>query len=313
LEGGLIRIGRAIQDLPEPARDRNAQLGIALMVVATLFFSFQDGVTKTLVQHYSIWELVFIRFCVLLAVVMTVSVRMGGALAMVRSRQKSLQLLRGIVLIGEIALVGLSYRYLSLAEAMTIFHLFPLIGVAMAVVFLKERLSIGMIVSMLLGLVGLLIAAAPASDVNFIGVGCAFGAAILYAAYIVLTRFAAAKDRPITSIFYVCVVGVVIPPALFFSSFTSIRSEHIWLFVLLCAFNIVAQSSVIVALSYARASLVQPINYLQIVWAALVGYWIFSNTPSINTVGGSILIVGAGLLLILSNRNKGPAPSTLSD
>lgn len=148
----------------------NPRLGVLAMIVATLFFSFQDGVTKTLIVDYSIWQLVFIRFSVLLLAVFAASFVTSGPLAIVRSAHAWFQVSRGVMLISEIVLIGLSFRYLGLAEAMTIFHLFPLMGVVMAVLILKERLNVTTFASLLLGLVGLIIAVAPGTDSNYIGV-----------------------------------------------------------------------------------------------------------------------------------------------
>ncbi len=304
MKGRLIQIGRAGHRAAKTSPDRNAQLGIVLMIIATVFFSFQDGVTKTLIQHYSIWELVFVRFCVLLVAVTLAATLTGGLKAMVRSGRKGLHLLRGVILIGEIVLIGQAYRYLGLAEVMAIFHLFPVIGIVMAVVFLKEKLALTTIVSLLLGLVGLAVTMAPANNLNVQGLACALGAAFFYATYIVLTRSASVCDGPTTSIFYICLVGVLVPAVLFFSTFKPIQPEHFGLFGTLCAFNIVAQSSVVVALSFARASLLQPINYLQIVWAGLIGFWIFADTPTFNTILGGVLIAGAGMILVVSNARR---------
>ena len=227
-----------------------------------------------------------------------------GPVKMIQSNQVQLHLLRGVVLISEITLLGISFRYLELAEAMTIFHLFPVIGVALAFVFLKEQIAASTIFALFAGVSGLVIASIPFGSINLIGLLCALGAAVSYAAYIVLTRFTANDDGPLTSIFYVCLVGFTLPMVFASHRFVAIEAEHIWLFFLLCLFNIIAQSAVIFALSYSRASLLQPINYLQIVWAVLVGFFVFTEVPSANLILGSVLIVGAGLMLIAANRKR---------
>ena len=51
-----------------------------------------------------------------------------------------------------------------------------------------------------------------------------------------------------------------------------------------------------------RASLTQPIRYLQIVWAEMVGRCVSSDTPSLRTIRGGLLTVGEGLLPLISNR-----------
>ncbi len=165
----------------------------------------------------------------------------------------------------EIVLIGLSFQDLGLTKAMTIFHLFPLIRVVMAILVLKEHLNATTLAWLLLGLISLIIAVAPGTDLNYIGVCCALGAAFCYAAHIVMTRYADAGDSPMTSIFYVSIVGIIIPVLFFGDTFTPIARDHIWMFVTLCAFSIVAQGNVIMTLSYANAPLLQPLNNLQII------------------------------------------------
>ncbi|WP_170381936.1 DMT family transporter [Ruegeria atlantica] len=282
--------------------DRNAVRGIFLMIAATIAFSFHDAMTKKLIQHYSIWQLVFIRFSVLLVVVSTVSHFTSGLGAMARTSRVWLNVTRGGILIGEIVLIGLSYRYLGLAESMTIFHLFPLIGVVLAVVLLKERVSRSTIIALVLGFIGLLVAVAPSNQLDTTGVVFALGAAVCYASYIVLTRLTATNDGPQTSLFYVCTVGTIVPVLFFFDQFKAINPDHLWPIVLLCVFNIVGQYSIVMALSFARASLLQPVNYMQIAWASLIGYFLFSNVPTPRTLVGAAFIIGAGLVLIIFNR-----------
>jgi drug/metabolite transporter (DMT)-like permease len=302
--------GRLISILPSrtlssgSASDRNAQSGIVLMILATVFFSFQDGVTKTLIIYYPIWELVFIRFCVLLTAVTLVSFFFRGPVAMATSGNVRLHLLRGVILICEIFLIGLSYQYLGLAQAMAIFLIFPVFGVTLAFVFLKEQLALTTLIALAIGVLGLLVASAHVDSVNLTGVFFALGAAVAYAGYLVLTRFTSCEDGPITSIFYICLVGIVLPLVVSADSFIAIAPEHYWLFALLCTFNIVAQGGVIVALSYARASLLQPFNYLQVVWASLVGYLVFADQPGLDTILGSILIFGSGFLVIYANSKR---------
>lgn len=311
VNGRLIRIEKTNVHATPSAVDRNTHLGIVLMVFATIFFSFQDGVTKSLIDHYPIWQLVFIRFCVLLVSVTLVSCFVRGPMRMLQSKQVQLHLVRGVVLISEIALLGLSFKYLGLAEAMTIFHSFPVIGVVLAFVFLKEQVARSTVLALLAGVSGLIIASIPFGSINLVGMLCALGAAVSYAAYIVLTRFTANDDGPLTSIFYVCLVGMALPMVFASHRFVAIEAKDVWLFFLLCLFNIIAQSAVIFALSYSRASLLQPINYLQIVWAVFVGFFVFAEVPSVNLILGSVLIVGAGLMLIAANRKRETQSTTL--
>ena len=306
MDGRTIKIGVRTESVSVASESANAKLGMSLMLLATVFFAFQDSVTKVLVQHYPIWQLVFVRFLVLSVVITAVSFWRGGPVQMVQSTIAPLHLLRGVIVIGEVALVSLSLRHLGLAEAMTIFHLFPIIGVGLSILFLRERVAVPTVLAIGLGFYGFVTAAAPSNELNAIGVLAALGAAVLYAIYIVLTRFVADTDSPLTSLFYICVAGVILPLVLFSRAFVPIQTEHVLLFVLLCTFNIVAQCSVVFALSFAQASLLQPINYFQVLWAAIIGMMLFSEVPTLGIIVGGVCIVGAGLLLVRWGTETAP-------
>ena len=85
--------------MQRPSPDKDLRIGIAIKLLATFFFSFQGAVTKTLIQHYSVWQLVFVEFSVLLVVVTGVAVQMGQAHVLLKTRNRAFQPLRGVVLI----------------------------------------------------------------------------------------------------------------------------------------------------------------------------------------------------------------------
>ena len=68
-----------------------------MMVLATLFLTFQDAVIKSLTQLYSVWQLVCTRFAVPLVVVTAVDVLKGQVHVLQRARGRTFQLLRGVV------------------------------------------------------------------------------------------------------------------------------------------------------------------------------------------------------------------------
>ena len=48
----------------------------------------------------------------------------------------------------------------------------------------------------------------------------------------------------------------------------------------------------------AQASLLAPFNYTKLLWATILGYLLFGDTPTLNTLTGSIVIVVAGLYVL---------------
>jgi drug/metabolite transporter (DMT)-like permease len=53
---------------------------------------------------------------------------------------------------------------------------------------------------------------------------------------------------------------------------------------------------------YASASLVAPFDYTAMIWALVLGYAMFSETPTVEIIGGSAIIAAAGLFVIWRER-----------
>lgn len=280
-------------------------IGCTALIGATLFFSLQDAETKILLQDYSIWQLVLIRFFSLMVVLLGISVfQNGGPLRVIRSGRPWLQCVRGAFLIAEIALIGLSFKYLGLAEAMTVFHVFPIVGVIFAIVLLGERAAWQTAVALIAGFLGVVIVAGPGTDINPMGLLLSLSAAVCYAIYLVLTRMTSFVDGVMTSLLFASLAGSVIPLFLGWNSFQPIDGAHAWNFVRLCLFNMIGQTCIVLAFSSAPATVLQPLNYVQIVWAAVIGYLVFGDTPASSTWIGGALIVAAGILQIRASQQQ---------
>jgi drug/metabolite transporter (DMT)-like permease len=282
---------------------QKAVLGICLIILSTVFFSLQDGMTKLLIQQYSVWQLVFVRFLVLSLVLIAVtSARSSksGFRTVIRSKRPWLQFVRCLFLLAEIVALTLSYKHLGLAEVMTTFYVFPLIVAAISVAALGEHVGKATIVSLGFGFAGVIFAVGPTMQVSFVGVSLALSAAVFYAVYIVLTRYVSRDDGVLTSLIYAAAICTVVPALFFHDTFEPVRADHVLPFVLLCIFHAIAQFSVVIALSLTKASSLQPFNYLQIVWAIFVGMVLFSDVPSLAVVSGAVLIVFGGLLKVFS-------------
>jgi drug/metabolite transporter (DMT)-like permease len=61
------------------------------------------------------------------------------------------------------------------------------------------------------------------------------------------------------------------------------------------------------AFQRAPASTLAPFSYTQIVWAALIGWLVFGDAPTIWTLTGGAVIIGCGLFVLFDERrNRAP-------
>jgi drug/metabolite transporter (DMT)-like permease len=66
------------------------------------------------------------------------------------------------------------------------------------------------------------------------------------------------------------------------------------------------------SLKLAPASVVVPYQYSMIIWAVIFGYFVFGDVPSIATLAGAAIIIGAGLYIFLRERDLGRRETVVS-
>ncbi len=58
--------------------------------------------------------------------------------------------------------------------------------------------------------------------------------------------------------------------------------------------------------------MVVPYQYSMIIWAVMFGYAVFGDVPSMATIVGAAIIIGAGLYIFLRERKLGREERALS-
>ncbi|SHL58975.1 DMT family transporter [Roseibium suaedae] len=279
--------------------------GILFAVLATLFFSVMDAMSKSLVVTHSVWFILMVRYWFHLVVaIIWASLSKQGLRGAMATKRPALQLIRGFLLVSEIALIIYAYSMLGLADVTTIIMVHPLIVTGLAVLFLGEYVSLRRVMALVLGLVGLAIIMQPGSNMWSYGGVVALAATTTFALYQLFTRMVSAYDNVMTSFFYAGLTGVVLTTYMGLTHMPPLDQINWLLVVGICIFSTAAHFSVMKALSLTQASAIQPFTYLQIVWSIPIGLLVFGTFPLWSTLLGAVMIVCAGLY---SLRNSGPA------
>ncbi|GHB43310.1 hypothetical protein GCM10007094_35920 [Pseudovibrio japonicus] len=278
-------------------------MGIALTILSTLIFAMQDAITKQLVTDHPVWFILMVRFWVLLAIAIGwAMLSKQGFYNVVRTKRPSLQIIRGLLLFGEICLMTFALSMLGLAEVTAIFQAHPLIVTGLAALFLGETVGWRRVLAMFCGMAGLLIMLQPEGDIAGWGGVVALAASVTFALYQLFTRVASRDDSALTSFFYVGVVGAVLSTFLGSQHMMALSDVDWVLLLAICMTGTAAHFLLMKALSLAQASDIQPFNYLQLVWSIPIGFIVFSDLPVWSTILGAIVVVGAGLFSLSRQR-----------
>ena len=291
-----------MSDSAAGARQDNVGRGIFFALVAILIFSSQDAMSKFLVQSVSPFQMTMMRFWAFGAFSLFLALRKGSLTAALRTRQPLWQVLRGLLLITDIWMYVLSLRTVPLAAVQSITLVYPLLVTLFAIPLLGEKVGVFRLVAVTVGFLGALIIVRPGGVPLDWGVGYAIGSGACYALYIVLTRKVSATDSATTSVVYVGAVGLLVSTAVGVFFWHPLDLTTTLLIGYIMVTGVVAHGMMILALTLAPASTLQPFNYTSLPWSIALAYLIFHEVIDPISLLGAGIIVAAGLVVMTRER-----------
>lgn len=276
-------------------------IGIFFAILAYFNFSVLDAFQKTAVIYHSIFQILLIKYSFVLFLSYFESRRKNTS-KFYKSKNMKLQILRGILSIVESSCFVLAFRYLSLADAHSIASLTPVLVVGMSAIFLKEYVSPKTWIAIFIGFIGVLIIMRPGLSIFDPTSLLPLVAAFFLGLYQVVTRKVSAYDSAETSLFYNSIIGIGIMSVLSFFYWQELTSNSYILLSGVGIFFAIGLYFQIIALSKARASIVQPFHYTLIFWSIILGYLFYNDFPDVPTIVGAIIITLSGIY-VLNQKN----------
>jgi drug/metabolite transporter (DMT)-like permease len=292
------------------ARQDNVGRGMVFALVALLLFSTQDAAGKFLVQTISPFQTTMMRFWAFAAFAMVLALRRGSIRDALRSGHPVLQVVRGGLLIADIWMFVASLKTLQLPEVQGITLVYPLIVTLLAVPILGEKVGLFRLSAVAVGLLGALLIVRPGGVPLDWGVLFAVGSGLCYALYLVLTRKVSQTDSAATSMIYTGLVGLVISSAVgvFYWQPLDVQTGLAVGYIMFT--GVAAHGLMILALSLAPASILQPFNYTSLPWSIGLSLVFFHHMIDPLSLLGASIVVGAGLVVMARERiRKIPVPS----
>jgi drug/metabolite transporter (DMT)-like permease len=282
---------------------QNERLGIFLMVITTIVFASQDGLSKYLATEYNVYMVVMIRYWFFAAFVMTISSRKpGGVKQVAKTKTPLLQIFRSLILVAEMCVTILAFTLLGLAETHAIFASYPLIIAMLSGPILGEHVGWRRWLAICVGFFGILIILNPGSGIFSPFALVPLAGAILFALYGLLTRYAGQYDNSSTSFFWTGIIGCIAMTAIGLNFWDPVSQADWSIMLILSASGMLGHFLLIKCYEVAEASAVQPFAYLQLIWASLIGIIIFGEQITTNVLIGACIIVGAGLFTLWRER-----------
>ena len=272
-------------------------VGILFGIFAYLSFSILDAIQKTLVLHHSIFQLLLVKYFFVLCLSLFESKRKNNYL-FYKSKNIKLQIFRSLLSMIESGCFVLSFKYLSLANAHSVGSLAPVIVVALSAIILKEKVSPKTWIAIFIGLIGVLIILRPTSSIFDPKALLPLIAAFILGLYQIVTKKVSNHDTNETSLFYTSLIGLIIMSLLSSKFWTPVDKSSYSMFLGIGIFFSLGLYLQIIALSKARASIIQPFHYTLIFWAIIFGYIFYNDIPDMFTVIGAVIITCSGIFVL---------------
>ena len=303
-------------------RTENNTKGIIFILLGMATFSIQDALIKFIYNDAALYELYFGR--TLAAIILLVSyLKFSKKKIDLKTHYPLLTTIRVVCFFFGFSFFYISLTYMTLATANALFFCCPFFVSILAIIFLKEKIGIRRWSAIITGFIGVYIVLNPDfSNFNYLELA-PIACALCYAISMTITKITSDKDNVYTQMLHLYIGAIIISILFFvftgngqFNNFDNPTFQFIfrewftnpsyaWPFIIsMGLISVLAFYFILNAYSIASPSVVSLFEYSLIIWAMLIGYILFDNIPSIRTLLGATIIIGAGIYIYLREKIK---------
>jgi drug/metabolite transporter (DMT)-like permease len=279
--------------------------GILLKLASGLMFVAMGTIIKAVGRHVPIGEVVFFRGAVA-GIVLTIGLFARGELRQLATQQPWPHVRRGIIGSSALICTFLSFRYLALAEAQALTYLTPMLTVAFASLTLGERITVARRFALIGGLGGVITILAPqfasTSPNGYLGLGFGLAACILTAVSAVQIRKLTETETAGAIVFYFTISLTLLSILSAPFGWTWPSSYELLLLCMLGAIGLGAHYCMTYALERAGLAILAPLDYINLIWAILIGSFVFGEYPGVSQLIGASIILAVALCVIPNSK-----------
>lgn len=274
--------------------------GVVWMLGATLLFAAMHGAIRLATQEIHATEIAFFRSLLGLVFLSPLFIRYG--LAPLRTNRFGMHLIRAVINVFNMIAFYFGLSITPLAEATALNFTAPLFTTLLATVFLGERLRLRRTTALLLGFAGALVVLRPGMAELNPGHIFVIVSALMWGGIMVMIKVMSRTDSTLTITLWMLLLMSVLslPPALPFWTWPT-ATGWFWL-AFIAVTGTLAQLMITQAIKEAEATSIMPIDFFRMIWATLIGYLAFSETPDPFTWLGSAMIFGSATYIAFRER-----------
>jgi drug/metabolite transporter (DMT)-like permease len=276
-------------------------VGIGWILAAGFVLSIMDGLIKWSVGVFPVVQVVAVRSACVLLLMVPLIARSGGLGALKPQRPLG-HLLRVALTVASILTFFEAVRLLPLATVIAIGFGAPLFMTALSVPVLGEKVGVHRWTAIAVGFIGVLIVTRPGPEGLAWPALLALVSSLLFALHLVSARYLARTETDMALMFWqnsgVLLVTAAIAPFVW----TPIGSTDLAVIAAMAVLLLLGQFCTVRAFRTAPVGAVAPFQYVELIWAALIGYTFWSEVPAANVWIGAVIVAASGLYVIWRER-----------
>ena len=299
--------------LPQSFRAISSNLAASiLMILAFMVFTLMSVLIRYVGDRVPIVQVVLLRQLIAFALFAPWLWRERAQIR--RPTGLKLHLARGVLAVGSMTCGLSAVLLIPLADVTAIQMAEVLFVTALAALVLGEKVGWRRWSAAAVGFFGVAIMVRPFGQGVEPAALLALASALFAAGSMVALRLGSAHDRTGTVLFWqgVVVLALITPAALWFWVTPSLADALMLIFM-----GVVFTVGLWLwtyALRMGEASALAPLNYIKLLMAGGVGWLAFGETPTLETVAGGLLVIGAATYTIHRNAQRAAKvrPATLT-
>lgn len=277
---------------------------MALGIAAYSLFAVHDAMIKGVITSLPAPQILFLRGLVVLILCLIMG-RMEVVRGLARSRNIALILGRGLMTLAAWVMYYSAGRELQLAEMTTLYYVASILTTVLAVIFLKEKLTLARVGGASIGFFGIVVATNPSGFTVGLPVMMVLGAALFWAVAMIFMRTISRSDSTIVQVFAQNLIHVVLMGALVLPTWQAMDAREIALCIAAGLVGGAGQFTLVESARRVPASVLGTVEYGALIWSFVFGYLFWAELPASTVYIGAFLVVAAGLTLALSeHRNR---------
>ncbi len=270
---------------------------ILLNISAWIMLPFMDAIAKYLSASLPFFQITWARYFFTVFLVLPLMFLFFKD-QLKWTENPKLQIYRGLTLFFANICFFYSISIISMAKALTLAFVAPLITTILSPIFLREKVGIRRWSAVTVGFIGILVVIRPGFiDFNLASIA-AVGTGCFYGVYLIITRKLHSTDSPLLTLLLTGIVGAIIGTFIVPTVWVSpTLIQWSWL-IIMGLFACLGHILLIYSLKYADASKLAPFGYIEIIPNIILGYYFFDDFLDIWSFLGLLIIISSGLYVI---------------